>query len=90
MSYENKPGTGALFKKDKRHEKQPDYSGPYYEKVGDGVVERQIAAWVKKSKKGETYLSLQVSDRFDPKSQKGEDAGTQEAGKGFDDSGLPF
>ena len=67
MSYENKPGSGALFKRDKKGERQPDYSGPYYEQVGDGVVERQIAAWIRKSKKGETYLSIQVTDRFEAK-----------------------
>lgn len=67
MMYENKPGTGALFKREKRGEKQPDYSGPFYEAVGNGVVERQIAAWSRRSKKGEEYLSIQVSDKFEPR-----------------------
>ena len=87
--YENKPGSGALFKRDKKNERQPDYSGPFYEKVGNGVVERQIAAWIRKSRKGETFLSLQVSDRYDSKSQKGEDGGTEAPSKEFD-SDLPF
>ena len=63
MTYENKPNTGALFKRDKRSDKAPDYSGPFY---GPGGEELEIAAWLKKSKKGETYMSILVSEKFVP------------------------
>lgn len=67
MSYENKPGTGALFKNEqKKSDKHPDLRGPFYESIEGETVEREISAWVRKSKKGQTYLSLQVRDKFVP------------------------
>jgi uncharacterized protein (DUF736 family) len=67
MSYTNEPGTGALFKNEKDGKpNRPDYKGPFYERVGDEVVEREIAAWIKTSKKGTQYLSFRVRDKFVP------------------------
>lgn len=67
MSYENKPGTGALFRqKDKRSENAPDYKGPFYETVDGQVIEREIAGWIKTSKAGKPYLSIKVGDKFVP------------------------
>lgn len=79
MTYENKPNTGALFKRDKKSDKAPDYSGPFY---GPGGEEMEIAAWLKKSKAGQTYMSVQVSEKFvreQPAEQK----------RDFDDD-IPF
>lgn len=67
MTYENKPGTGCLFRNErKQKETHPDYRGPFYEKVGDGVVEREISAWEKQSKNGTKYLWFKVGDKFVP------------------------
>lgn len=90
MSYDNKPGTGALFKnRNKKSDAAPDYRGPYYEKVGDGVVEREIAAWAKISQKGENYLSIKVGDKFVPRKSHAEQsqAGTshKDYSRDFDD-----
>lgn len=60
MTYENKDDTGVLFKnKDKEEgDNRPDYTGTL---VQNGQ-ERRLAAWLKKSKKGTPYMSIQVSD----------------------------
>ena len=69
MNYERtrKPGTGALFRNDRKaNTSQPDYRGPYHDEVGGVVVEREIAAWIKKDRNSREYLSLKVSDKFVP------------------------
>lgn len=68
MSFQNKPGSGALFKNDRKtNERQPDWRGPFYEQIGDDIVEREIAAWERVSAKGVRFLSLNVSDRLVPR-----------------------
>lgn len=55
---------GALFKNDRKEtEKHPDYRG---EAEIDGI-EFYVSAWLTKSKKGTTYMSL----KFKPKSEAG-------------------
>jgi hypothetical protein len=57
--YDNRD-SGALFKNDKRgNEKAPDYTGEYTDQDGK---KRRVAAWVRKSKKGVSYMSLKFSD----------------------------
>ena len=88
MSYENKPGTGALFKQDKKSEKAPDYKGPYYDYDSNGnVIEREIAAWIRKSASGKTYMSLKVGDKFVP--AKRDQSATPPPSDGFSDD-IPF
>lgn len=68
MPYENKPGTGILFVNDrKKSDTHPDYKGSFYEKVGDRVVERDLAGWKRIGKdSGKPYLSIRVTDKFQP------------------------
>lgn len=73
MSYENRPFTGALFRNThKKSDKAPDFRGPYYDEIDGKVVEREISAWKKKSKKGEDYLQFKIGDKFVP-SKHGDD-----------------
>lgn len=69
MAYENKPNSGALFKREKKHEKAPDYSGPFYGPDGE---ELEISAWIRKSAKGTTYMSIQVKPKWQPKNSEQE------------------
>ena len=72
MAYDN-TNTGALFKnKDKETDKHPDYNG----QINVGGEEYWLAAWLKKSKAGQPYMSLAVK----PKERKPAD----------DDSDVPF
>lgn len=81
--------TGALFKNDKRgNEKAPDYTGEYT--TQDGQQKRRIAAWIRKSKKGETYMSLKFSDmQAKPPKDYGAVEPEKKADDGFLDD-LPF
>jgi len=52
--------SGALFRNDKRgNEKAPDYTGDIYDASGK---KRRIAAWIKTSQGGKTYMQLKVED----------------------------
>lgn len=64
--YENKPGSGKLFKREKRSRNSPDWGGPFYESIGGVLVEREISAWENTSKKGDKYFSVSVKDKFVP------------------------
>ena len=70
MSYEQKPGTGTLFKNDKKSDKHPDYRGKILDQNGK---EWALAAWVKEGKKGK-FLSLKMSEPRpqDPKNDSNE------------------
>ena len=60
MSQYDNTNSGALFKNSKRTEEnnQPNYTG----NINVEGVDKRLAAWVKVSKKGETYISLLASD----------------------------
>ena len=59
MAYEQNPNSGSLFKNTRKNApNQPDYEG---NALIDGVQKR-IAAWIKTSKNGTTYMSLAFSD----------------------------
>lgn len=77
MSYENKPLSGALFKNEnKRTEKHPDYRGPFYGADGE---EMEISAWLRESKKGQRYMSIQVGPKWTPQeARKPQEAPTGE------------
>ena len=53
---------GALFKNQyKKAENHPDYRGP----LNVDGKELEVAAWVRKSKDGKTFMSLSVSEPYD-------------------------
>lgn len=67
MSYDNR-NSGALFRNDKKADNHPDYTGPF---TGPNGEELQIAAWLRTSKAGKTYMQVKVSPPFKPK-EKGQ------------------
>jgi uncharacterized protein (DUF736 family) len=55
---QDKDNSGVLFRNEKKQtEKQPDYTGT----VTVMSEKWRLAGWIKKSKAGQTYLSLAVS-----------------------------
>ena len=60
MSDYDNTDSGALFKNDKKgNEKAPDYTGELHDASGK---KRRIAAWLRKSGSGISYMSLRVED----------------------------
>jgi uncharacterized protein (DUF736 family) len=58
-TYDN-TNSGALFKNQKKSsEKHPDYTGS----VNVGGVEYWLSSWIKKSKTGDTFMSLAVTPK---------------------------
>jgi len=86
VSYEQKPGTGSLFKNDKEggNENWPDYRGSIT--MPDGS-QWWLSSWLKKSKKGDTYMSLSVKPKVDGGERRTRDE--QPAGAPFSDD-IPF
>lgn len=90
MAYEQRNNSGALFKNDKKQtEKQPDYTG---NAVVNGFPMR-VSAWLKKSQKGTTFMSLAFSeDQEKPKPMAsdidGKPSGTSAEPDDFSD--VPF
>lgn len=80
MAYKQKENTGSLFKNDKKeNEKHPDYKGV----ANINGEEKQIAAWIKKSEKGLSFMSLSFSEPYNKTTsskQKSND----------DESDIPF
>lgn len=63
MTYAAKPGTGALFKNDKKtKDQQPDYKGSLT--LPDGTT-MQLGGWISQGANGK-YLSLKVSAFLPP------------------------
>lgn len=60
MAYEMRPGSGSLFKNDKKTEdRHPNLKGKIM--LPNGEV-RWVSAWTKKTAAGEAWLSLSVGD----------------------------
>jgi hypothetical protein len=60
MAYEMRPGSGSLFKNDKKtEERHPNLKGKVM--LPNGEV-RWLSAWTKKTAAGDTWLSLSVGD----------------------------
>jgi hypothetical protein len=58
MAYTAKPGSGSLFKNDRKEEdRHPDYNGKIL--LPDGT-EHYLNAWIKTSAKGSKYMSLSI------------------------------
>lgn len=63
MTYQPKPGTGALFRNDRKSKDiQPDYKGTLCLEDGSTVL---IAGWVTQGAKGK-YLSLKAGSILPP------------------------
>lgn len=60
QKFEQKPGTGVLFQKEKRNERAPSYTGFFV--LPDGRI-IGIALWPKKTQSGKTLLSLAIDDQ---------------------------
>ena len=58
MSYQNKPGTGVVFKNTKTKDTQPDYKGT----LNINGKDFEIAMWVKEGNKGK-FFSLAVKEK---------------------------
>jgi len=60
MEYDN-TNRGVLFKaQEKKSEKSPDYTG----KINVDGVDKDLSGWIKKSKNGNTFLSLSVKEPY--------------------------
>jgi len=79
MAYEQKPNTGALFVNKKQTGNQPNLRGSVYvDRVflenlinnSKGLVEISIAGWNQKSKAGDPYISLAVSEPYKKEGEK--------------------
>ncbi len=91
MAYEQKDGSGALFKNDKGdNPKRPDYRGD----CALNGVQYEIAAWIKDGRNGKFMsLSIKPKEAREPKPEQDKPSGAS-AGSGgvptdFDDP-LPF
>lgn len=83
MAYEQKPGSGSLFRNDKKgNEKAPDYRGSGKDLNGNDIW---LSGWVRKSEKGTQYLSISIQ----PKEAKQEEPFLNPH-SGKDDNDLPF
>lgn len=84
MSFEQRNMSGALFKnKNKRADNHPDYTG-------NCTVEGKklnIAAWLKKSSGGETFMSLAFSE---PQANGRSESSTQSRPPIEDSDDIPF
>lgn len=64
MAYEMRPGSGSLFKNDKKTtDKHPTHKGRVMLPNGE---ERWLSAWVKKTQAGEPWVSLQIGELCNP------------------------
>lgn len=83
MEYDN-TNTFAMFKNKNKEEgsKQPDYRGT----MNIDGVEKEIAAWIRVSGKGEKFMSGKVSEPYKKDGQP-EQKNTKQA---IDDTDIPF
>jgi hypothetical protein len=61
----DKDNNGALFRNDKKNDRQPDYGG----KCTVGGVRYKISAWVKKPDGKEPFMSIAFTPEDEQKSQ---------------------
>lgn len=78
MAYEERDNAGSLFKREKKGDNWPDYSGPCM--VGGQLLE--VAAWIKTAKSGAKFMSL----KFGPRRDKSDTPQNARA----EDSDIPF
>mgnify|MGYP003352858110 CR=1 FL=1 len=80
MAYEPRPNTGTLFINQKKTvDSHPDLRGEAFIDrellktlmgKSDALVKVAIAAWNKESAKGTAYLSLSISEPWEPQQQQ--------------------
>lgn len=63
--YQDKDGWGVLFRQAKEHDKQPDYKGH----VVHNGVKFQLAGWIRESRNGKTYLSVNIQPPYKPRDE---------------------
>jgi hypothetical protein len=79
MEYENRPNSGVFFAvKVKKNPKSPDYTGSITIdmstiKIVNGQAVIRLSGWKKKSKQGNTFLSLAV-DNYEANAKPKEEA----------------
>ena len=85
--FQQKPNFFSLFKNDTKTGKQPDYRGTIG--LPDGT-QMEIAAWLRKDKNGNTYMSGQMSEPRQARDHAEPEPKQVEAGgdDGFDS--IPF
>jgi hypothetical protein len=85
--YQQKPNTGAIFKnKKKEKDTHPEYKGTI---DVDGVA-KEISLWVKKSKAGESYFSVQISEPWKPTQQPKQEPKRETLSSHVEDSSEPL
>lgn len=88
MEYDN-TNTFALFKNKKKEEgsKQPDYKGT----MNIDGVEKEIAAWIRVSSKGEKFMSGTIKEPFNKEKNKNNgNSATTHAQNTVDSEDIPF
>jgi uncharacterized protein (DUF736 family) len=65
MSNYDNTNRGAIFKNEQKTGSQPDYRGT----INVDGVDKQISLWVKDSKAGKKFFSVQISDPYQPQQQ---------------------
>lgn len=85
MAYEEKPGTGAIFKNNKLKDTHPEYRGSIITPSGEKL---DVSLWVKESKAGTKYFSAAIQEPY----KKQEPAAAQYASEppANDSDDLPF
>lgn len=69
MAYENRPGQGVMFPRDKQgNPNRPDYTGT----VNVAGHEYEISGWEKVARSGNRYISVEVREPFQPGQQQGQ------------------
>lgn len=77
---------GVLFKNTRKEsDRHPDYTGS----INVDGVEHFLDAWIKKSGKGETFMSLSVK-RKDAQRGTGSDRQAPQQSRDLDDDQIPF
>lgn len=61
MAYEEKAGTGAIFKNNKLKDTHPDYRGSIITPSGEKL---DVSLWVKEAKSGTKYFFVSVQEPF--------------------------
>lgn len=85
MAFEQKPGTGFLFKNEDRQGQQPNTRGTLM--TPDGKL-WEIAGWTKQSEKAGTFISLKAqkpTPKDEPKQSQGQDQNQP-----VNDDDIPF
>ena len=73
MAFEQRPGSGVLFKNTKKGDntKAPDYTGNALSPSGEHF---ELSAWIKEGAKGK-FMSIALKPKFEPNSQPAQASG---------------